>query len=622
MSPPPPPSPEILLEHGAFLRRLARSLVVDEQRAEDVVQETYLAVLQRPPPPGVRLKAWLGGIARNLSRRARRTEGRVARREHRAAKPEGRESDPIAERLEIQRLVSAAVARLPEPGRTALVHRYYDGLTPTMIAAEEGVSVRTIESRLRRARERLRADLDARYGDRAAWQAALLPVAGWTGATGLESTATSGAQASVPTAAGVGTAVAAGVTIVSIKTTVLLVAACTLGAFFIGRELAPAPALAPTEDVARDDPGAGPMLNADAAVLANTRKDLADTQQALHDARAENQQLAARVAALEAGGPGATEAKPGTPTGASTVWGPEQHRAVLEAQDWAQAGEAVTKLLPLLNELTDAIVHKKDYDDSKLLEIPKYNGPLQRLAIDLVQKGIPGTGVNGSFSHPAASVNLIRAALAQAEVPLTEGQDARLAELGDRFLLEDARRQEAYGDDTLAMQMAIEEADLKDRFYADVDGLLTAEQVNVLHPPAIKGRLGVDIFSSGIIWHTLAKSVRFQTREDLATRLPTMLAGEWGVAEVDMDTVKDAARTWANSFSDEDLAALGEKVYTKSASLSNGLVAGWTKVEIARRAAGAWLQLQRTLLDRLPPTSDAAKQIRSAAPQFPLPIKK
>ena len=619
---PPPPSPEILLEHGAFLRRLARSLVVDEQRAEDVVQETYLAVLQRPPPPGVRLKAWLGGIARNLSRRTRRTEGRLRRREERAAKPEGREADPISERLEIQRLVSAAVARLPEPGRTALVRRYYDGLTPTMIAAEEGVSVRTIESRLRRARERLRADLDASYGARAAWQAALLPVAGWTGATGWESTATSGAQASVPTAAGVGTAVAAGATIVSIKTTVLLVAACAVGAFFVGQEFAPAPELETHDDAPRRDTAGGPMLDADAAVLAKTRKDLADTQQALADARSENKQLAERIAALEHGAHGPA-AKPGTPTGASTVWGPKQHRAVLEAQDWAQAGEAVTKLLPLLSELAEAIVTGNEaYDDSKLLEIPKHNGPLQRLAIELVQKGIPGTGVNGSFSHPAASVNLIRAALAQAELPLTEGQEVRLAELGDRFLLDDARRVEAYGDDALAIQKTIDEADLKQRFYDDVDGLLTQEQVAVLHPPGVKGRLGVDIFSSGIIWHTLAKSVRFETREDLATRMAAGLASEFGIADADMDIAKDAARAWANSFSDEDLAALGEKLYTKSATFSSGIVAGWTTVAIARRAAGSWLQVQKTLLDRLPPSSDAAKQLRAAPPKYPLPIKR
>lgn len=618
---PPPPSAELLLEHGAFLRRLARSLVVDEQRAEDVVQATYLAVLERPPPPGVRLKAWLGGIARNLSRRTRRTEGRVRRREHKAARPEGRESDPIAERLEIQRLVSDAVARLPEPGRTALVRRYYDGLTPTAIAAEEGVSVRTIESRLRRARERLRADLDATYGARAAWQTALLPIAGWTG-MGLETTATTGAQASVPTAAGVGTAVAAGVTIVSIKTTVIVVAACALGAFFAGRHLVPAPEDTLVADAPDASPDEAPMLSADAAVLARTRKDLTDAQQALEDARAENRQLAARVAALEAGGASGTAAKPGTPTEASSVYGPEGYREVLESQDWAQAGEAVTKLLPLLDELSEAIITRKEYDDSKLLEIPKYNGPLQKLAIELVQKGIPGTGVNGSFSHPAASVNLIRAALAQAELPLSDDQSTRLAALGDRFMLDDARRYEAYRDDTLELQKTIDEADLKDRFFADVDKLLTKEQVDVLHPPTIRGRLGVDIFSSGIIWHTLAKSIRFESREDLATRAANGLASELGIDEQDRDTLEQAVRTWAASFRDEDLAALGERIYTKSASLSGGMVAGWTTIDVARRAAAAMLALEKTLLDTLPPGSDAHAQVRQLGPKYILPIKR
>ena len=618
---PPPPSPELLLEHGAFLRRLARSLVVDEQRAEDVVQETYLAVLQRPPPPGVRLRAWLGGIARNLSRRTRRTEGRVKRREHRAAKPEGHESDPIAERLEIQRLVSDAVARLAEPGRTAIVRRYLDGLTPTAIAAEEGVSVRTIESRLRRAREHLRADLDARYGKRAAWQAALLPVTGWVG-TGLESAATSGAQASVPTAAGVGTAVAAGVTIVSIKTTVILVAACAVGAFFAGRELAPAPAEQLEADAPAETTSAGPMLNADAAVLEKTRADLAETQKALEEARAENATLEARVAKLEAAGPHGTEAKPGTPTESSGVFGPDSLRSALESQDWATAGEAVTNLLPLLSDLTDAIATRKEFDDSRLVDIPKHNGPLQKLAIELMQKGVPGTGVNGAFSHPAVSVNLIRATLAQAELPLSDDQNTRLDALGDRYLEDDARRRAAHTDEMLQLEKTIAEADLKDAFFAEVDKLLTKEQVEVLHPAAIRGRLGVDIFSSGIIWHTLAKSVRFENREDLATRIENGLASELGVAEEDRDTLRDALATWVASFSDEDLEALGDRVYTKSASLSNGLVAGWTHVSIARRAAAAMLQLEKTLLDRLPPSSKTHAAIKKMPPQIILPIRK
>ena len=41
-------SDEELIAQGNFLRRLAYALLRDEHAAEDVVQEAYLAALQRP----------------------------------------------------------------------------------------------------------------------------------------------------------------------------------------------------------------------------------------------------------------------------------------------------------------------------------------------------------------------------------------------------------------------------------------------------------------------------------------------------------------------------------------------------------------------------------------------
>ena len=38
-----------LLQHRAWVRRLARHLVVDEARADDLEQQTWLAALQKPP---------------------------------------------------------------------------------------------------------------------------------------------------------------------------------------------------------------------------------------------------------------------------------------------------------------------------------------------------------------------------------------------------------------------------------------------------------------------------------------------------------------------------------------------------------------------------------------------
>ena len=47
-------SMESLLEHAAFVRRLARVLVLDDARAEDVLQQTWLNALEHPPRASIK----------------------------------------------------------------------------------------------------------------------------------------------------------------------------------------------------------------------------------------------------------------------------------------------------------------------------------------------------------------------------------------------------------------------------------------------------------------------------------------------------------------------------------------------------------------------------------------
>ena len=88
----PAPSAQTLLQHAEFLRRLARSLVGDASAADDVVQETMLRALERPPAHRENLRGWLGLVARNFALVRRRTEIRRDRRERMAAQTEARPS--------------------------------------------------------------------------------------------------------------------------------------------------------------------------------------------------------------------------------------------------------------------------------------------------------------------------------------------------------------------------------------------------------------------------------------------------------------------------------------------------------------------------------------------------
>ena len=139
---------------------LALRLLGDRGRAEDAVQETFVAIWRsagnyRPERgPGAR---WLYAIARNaIVDRAR------ARREPLAEPPDtpSREPGP-PERAEagyVAWRVHRALAELPEPERTVLELAYWSGLSQSEIAAFLSIPLGTVKTRTRSGLARL-ADL-------------------------------------------------------------------------------------------------------------------------------------------------------------------------------------------------------------------------------------------------------------------------------------------------------------------------------------------------------------------------------------------------------------------------------------------------------------------------------
>ena len=136
--------------------------------------------------PG-RLRPWLAGTVRNLSRQYFRTESRRRKREQRVVEAAERRargvrgasststSEELAEQVESQRLLSSAVMDLQNPYRETLLLFYYGGRSQKEVATELDISVRTVETRLRRAREQLRKRLEGQYG-RESWALGVLPL--------------------------------------------------------------------------------------------------------------------------------------------------------------------------------------------------------------------------------------------------------------------------------------------------------------------------------------------------------------------------------------------------------------------------------------------------------------
>ncbi|MGH7149653.1 MAG: sigma-70 family RNA polymerase sigma factor, partial [Planctomycetota bacterium] len=174
-----PSDPQALLAHADFVRALARTLVRDAARADDLEQETWLAALEHPPRSAQAPRGWLLTVLRNLARRFARGEARRARWEGEAGRPEPVPStDEIVAREETRRRVVEAVLALEEPYRSAVVLRFYEDLPPRAIARRLGVPIETARTRVKRGLAHLRTRLDREWGgDRSAWCAALAPIA-------------------------------------------------------------------------------------------------------------------------------------------------------------------------------------------------------------------------------------------------------------------------------------------------------------------------------------------------------------------------------------------------------------------------------------------------------------
>jgi RNA polymerase sigma-70 factor (ECF subfamily) len=167
--------------YGAVLRYLR-----DPGTAEEVVQETYLAMWQRPDRYAAdkgSLVGWLLSIARNraidrLRAASRRpllvgldpgpSDGSESDLERLMAlgRPVGSgttadEPSDVAERRWVRSVVRSALDGMSEPERQVLVLAYDDGLTQTEIAERLGWPLGTVKTRTRRAMLRLRAMLES-----------------------------------------------------------------------------------------------------------------------------------------------------------------------------------------------------------------------------------------------------------------------------------------------------------------------------------------------------------------------------------------------------------------------------------------------------------------------------
>jgi RNA polymerase sigma-70 factor, ECF subfamily len=160
---------ELIGRHRPLVLTMCRRVLESSQLAEDAVQEACLQAMLslhglREPQ---RFGPWLVGIALNLCRhwlRQPMTDSLNALELSGGSSASGLADlqpgpDDLAESADVASRVRGAVLRLPPGQRSAVIGFYLSGLTYCETAAELGIGVTAVRTRLHKGRAALRDDL-------------------------------------------------------------------------------------------------------------------------------------------------------------------------------------------------------------------------------------------------------------------------------------------------------------------------------------------------------------------------------------------------------------------------------------------------------------------------------
>ena len=148
------------------LVRYAARLVGDQQRAQDVVQDTFLQLCRKDPADlDGRLAAWLFAVCRNRALDVRQKESRMSelteRREniHACLRTEPSSTAEIAETAD---RVAVVLAQLPENQQEVIRLKFQNGLSYREISEVTSLSVSNVGYLIHTAIKKMRHQLPAR----------------------------------------------------------------------------------------------------------------------------------------------------------------------------------------------------------------------------------------------------------------------------------------------------------------------------------------------------------------------------------------------------------------------------------------------------------------------------
>ncbi|MCB9935586.1 MAG: sigma-70 family RNA polymerase sigma factor [Planctomycetes bacterium] len=158
---------DLMREHQAGVWRFLRALGAEPNLADDITQETFLAVYRKPFEQRSRGQtiAYLRIVAKNLFLKARRRDGReLAVAELEQVEAEWNELVGEEDGAALAAALKECLKQLEDKPKQALDLQYQQGKQRVEIAATLGMTDDGVKTLLRRTKARLRKCMEIRVG--------------------------------------------------------------------------------------------------------------------------------------------------------------------------------------------------------------------------------------------------------------------------------------------------------------------------------------------------------------------------------------------------------------------------------------------------------------------------
>ncbi len=259
----------------------------------------------------------------------------------------------------------------------------------------------------------------------------------------------------------------------------------------------------------------------------------------------------------------------------------------------------MSALVPIIEELVAAMHSGEQMSPEKIGSIQQHNGHLVTAALEIMAD-IPGTGANGSFTHPAFMSNAMAVTLDSLGMSLTDEQATALERIARQYSEEDRRRLEGYGEDMIRLEQTMGEAKNRSAFFDAAFEALTEKQRNALRPESVIDITSADMFSEGLLWATVTKPIRHTGREDIARQMGAELATRLAISGETSETVQRIVEEWADALPSDvvDHRSDGMEVYQ------------FAPVDVIERGAEQTLALLERLQSEAGLSAEEAERLR------------